>query len=262
MSEPGVVFLMYHELELPGRPLCQTEPGYVRYIVRESDFRSHMERLKQSGWRGVSVSEAVRSLAPQTTAVTFDDGCETDLLYAAPILREFDFGGTFYLTTGFLGRRGYLSQPQARELGESGFEVGCHSMTHAYLTDLDDKDLKREVAEAKVELEQIIGKPVEHFSCPGGRYNQRVAASAQEAGYRTVATSHIHANLWISDPFALGRVAVMRSATLDAFDQICRGQNLWRMRWEVELRTAMKKLLGNTAYDRLRSALLRDRVSE
>jgi hypothetical protein len=33
-----VVFLMYHELESPGRPLCQSEAEYVRYIVRTSDF--------------------------------------------------------------------------------------------------------------------------------------------------------------------------------------------------------------------------------
>ena len=111
-----MVFLMYHELESPGRPLCQTEPGYVRYILTASDFRSQMELLKRARWKGVSVSEAIGSFANKTVAITFDDGCETDLLHAAPILREFDFGGTFYVTTGFLRKSGYLSHPQLKEL--------------------------------------------------------------------------------------------------------------------------------------------------
>ena len=33
MAGSRIVFLMYHELELPGRRLCQSEPGYVRYIL-------------------------------------------------------------------------------------------------------------------------------------------------------------------------------------------------------------------------------------
>jgi hypothetical protein len=27
--------------------------------------------------------------------------------------------------------------------------------------------------DAKLQIEQIIGHPIEHFSCPGGRYDQR-----------------------------------------------------------------------------------------
>lgn len=261
MSHGGIVFLMYHELESPGRPLCQTEPGYVRYILCTSEFREQMKLLEGKGWRGVSVGEAVRSFADKTVAITFDDGCETDLLYAGPLLREMKFGGTFYITTGFLGKPGYLNHSQLRELSGMGFEIGCHSMTHPYLTDLNDADLHREVAEAKGQLEQILGSPVQHFSCPGGRYDSRVSELARSAGYQTVATSRIQRNSATSDRFALGRVAAMRSASLAEFEQICEGSNLWRMQMEVQLRAAAKKLLGNSMYDRLRAAVLRDRLS-
>ena len=136
MNESATVFLMYHELEEPGRPLCHTEPGYVRYVLPCLEFRAQMSLIKTKGWRGVSVSEALNCL-PECVAITFDDGCETDLIYAAPVLQELVFGATFYITTAFIGRRGYLNQSQVRELRRMGFEIGCHSMTHAYLTDLD-----------------------------------------------------------------------------------------------------------------------------
>lgn len=256
MAERRTVFLMYHELEEPGRPLYQTEPGYLRYVLRSSDFRAQMQSIKSQGWRGVSVSEAL-SHQPQNVSVTFDDGSETDFICAAPILQELGFGATFYVTTGFIGKSGHLNPSQLRELCSLGFEIGCHSMTHPYLTDLDEKGVHREVAEAKSQLEQLVGNRVEHFSCPGGRHNQRISEVARRAGYRTVATSRIHANSPSSNRFALGRVPVMRATSLATFADLCSGHRLWQRHLGVQLREAIRELLGNSAYDRLRGALLR-----
>ena len=94
MAHPRIVFLMYHELELPDRPLCQSEAGYVRYILFAHDFLAQMEGLKLANWRGVSVTSALRFQDAHSVAITFDDGCETDLLTAVPILQKlhFNFG--------------------------------------------------------------------------------------------------------------------------------------------------------------------------
>ena len=257
MAEPSVVFLMYHELELPGRALCHAEPGYVRYVLRASDFRAQMELLKNNGWCGTSVGEAVRQFPKNTAAITFDDGSETDLLAAAPVLREFGFGATFFITTGWLGRPGFLSASQLRELASLGFEIGAHSMTHAHLVDLDDAALHREISGSKLELEQILGQPIEHFSCPGGSYDARVAQLAREAGYRTVSTSRVHANSSRTDTLALGRVAVMRHTSATEFWSVCQARGLWRPRFSARLRDVIRNTLGNSAYDRLRNKMLR-----
>jgi peptidoglycan/xylan/chitin deacetylase (PgdA/CDA1 family) len=261
MAQPRTVFLMYHELELPDRPLCQSEPGYLRYILSAHDFLAQMERLKMADWRGVSITSALGFEDTQSVAITFDDGCESDLLTAAPMLRKLDFGATFYVTAGFLGRRGYMSPAQLRELSNLGFEIGCHSMTHAYLSDLDDAGLQREIAEAKLQLEQIIGKPVEHFSCPGGRYNRRVVEIVREAGYRSMATSRAHANSPSTDAFELGRIPVMRETTLNTFEELYRGDALWRITMQNAVRNTAKRLLGNSLYDRIRSFMLHRKSS-
>ena len=106
-------------------------------------------------------------------------------------------------------------------------------------------------------LEDIIGKPVEHFSCPGGRYDSRAITVAKKAGYRTVANSNPRANSPSTDRFALGRVAITRDLGTAAFQKLCRGQMLWMLGLRVGLRDSAKRLLGNTAYDRVRSALLK-----
>jgi len=255
MPRDSIVFLMYHELEMPGRNLCETEPGYARYVLKEADFRAQVAYLKEDGWQGLSVGQALAFPDGRNVAVTFDDGSETDLLVAAPILRRAGFNATFFITCGRLGTPGYLSHAQLKELSQ-GFEIGCHSMTHPYLTDLDDNGLRREISDAKLQLEQIIGKPVEHFSCPGGRCDERVVAVARAAGYRTLATSRIQANSVSTDAFALGRVAVLRDLSLGAFSGICEGTSLSRMRAQSTLRQAAKQILGNSFYDRVRATLL------
>jgi peptidoglycan/xylan/chitin deacetylase (PgdA/CDA1 family) len=255
--ESEIVYLMYHELEIPGRPLCQTEPGYVRYILQATGFRAQMQSLKNAGLRGVNVSEALTFPAGPSVTITFDDGCETDLLLAAPILKEFGFGATFFVTSGLVDTRGYLSMAQVRELGGMGFEIGCHSMTHAYLPDLDDSQLHMEVAGAKAQLEKILGRAVEHFSCPGGRYDQRVKRVVREAGYRSLTTSQAHANSQSSDPLALARVAVMRDTSMETFMAWCHGRGLWQLAMRDSLRHVARRAFGNSIYDRVRAAALR-----
>lgn len=255
-----MVFLMYHELELPARPLCRTEPGYVRYVLTVANFQAEMGWLRTAGWRGLSVSEALTCDGGNAVAITFDDGSETDLTTAATILKEHGFGATFYATAGFIGTQGYMSRAQLRQLKESGFEIGSHSMTHRYLSDLDDAGVHEELFESKHRLEEILGEAIRHFSCPGGRYDRRVAALAREAGYVTVANSRARVNLRSSDCYTLGRVAIMRETNLADFQNICAGRELWKIELRDSIRSAAKRVLGNRLYDSVRErALLRSR---
>src|SRR3984893_9571227 len=227
MSSSRIVFLMYHELEIAGRKLSQSESGYVRYILPLDTFRRQMAWIKESGWRGLNVGEALRYPAEPGVCITFDDGCETDLIAAAPVLREFGFNATVYLTAGFLGTPGYLSAAQARALVAQGFQIGCHSMTHPYLSDLTEPELKREVVDAKLQIEAIVGHPIEHFSCPGGRYDQRTLQMARHPGFATVANSKFYANSSSTSPYELGRVAVLRDLTIEEVGAGCPGPGLW-----------------------------------
>jgi peptidoglycan/xylan/chitin deacetylase (PgdA/CDA1 family) len=257
----GIVYLMYHEIRLPDRRLVDEGPGYARYVVTEPAFRAQLQWLRTQKISGVNVTEA---LAPDDSrsrvAITFDDGCETDLLTAAPLLQAANFNATFYITTGFTDRPGYLSKKQLRELSDAGFDIGCHSQTHSFLPDLPPEDMRREIAEAKDELEQITGRRVANFSCPGGRWNQSVAQTARAAGYDSVVTSRIGVNAPGVDPFRLARVAVMETTTLAAFEKICRAEGFWQRQLQDAVLGSAKKMLGNSAYLKFRAVVLHDRA--
>lgn len=254
-THPSVVFLMYHELALPGRSLVESEPGYVRYVLDGAEFEGQMRAVRDMGFRGIGVGQALQFPA-RSVAITFDDGCETDLLRAAPVLEQLGFAATFYVVAGWIGKPGFLSAGQVRELDHAGFEIGCHSMTHPYLSDLDELGLDREIREAKDTIEQLLGGRIEHFSCPGGRSDARAVAIAKDAGFKTVSTSVPRANLSSTDPFSLGRVAIKRGLGVKGFQNICAGRALWKIELSGDVRDRAKRILGNRTYDRMRSLIL------
>lgn len=256
------VFLMYHEIEAPGRALCETAPGYLRYVVKESEFSRQLECLRASGCDGVSVGEAldgaldgIEGRGPRL-AITFDDGCETDWVVAAPLLAEFGFNATFYVIAGNVGSPGYLSATQLRQLAGAGFEIGCHSMTHSYLNGLSADRLRVELVDARDRLEQLSQTRIKHFSCPGGRWNRRVAHFAEAAGYESVVTSRIGINSAATDRFSLARLAVMRGTENADFARTFRGERLIARRARVGALRSAKAIFGNTFYERIRAALL------
>jgi hypothetical protein len=250
--------LMYHELERPGRELSRTDSGYVRYVISESLFRTQLDTLTRLELQGCSVGEALTNSNSMGARVvlTFDDGCETDYAVAAPLLQQRQFNATFYIVTGYLGRRGHLSTSQLRELHQLGFEIGSHSVTHPYLCDLEMDELTSELKGSKQQLEQILGAPVHHFSCPGGRWDARVAAVARASGYASVATSRIGINHAHSDPFCLARLAITGRTSPEAFELQCRGRGLLLRRVSSQLLDVTKNVLGNGTYEKLHAALL------
>jgi len=258
----NVVFLMYHELQATERELCDNEPGYVRYVVNRDEFRNQLAFLKAREWHGWNVSEALQTIGQtknhlqKGVCLTFDDGCASDLLLAAPLLLDQSCNATFYVTVNHLGRRGHLMESQLRELSELGFEIGSHSLNHTYLSHLPADQLRREIFESKERLEQITGRRVSHFSCPGGRTNRRIAQQAGEAGYDSVVTSRIGVNGPTSNRFGLARVPVKRSTDLNEFERFCRGEGLGLRQAETVVLDTAKRLFGNTIYDRLRSLIL------
>ena len=255
MRNSGTVFLMYHELGLPNRALTQPAPRYKRYVIPAPEFDGQMAIIQRSNMCGVNVSEALR-FSESAVAITFDDGCETDLLVAAPVLSRLGFGATFYVIAGFIGKPGYMSAVQLRELATIGFEIGCHSMTHISMAGLSDAVLRREVLDSRSCLEQLLGKSIEHFSCPGGEYDARTIAFVRESGYRSMSMSLPRTSSATADIFRLGRVPVKRGLGPAKFEKLCRGKGLGKLAAQFRLQEGARRVLGNKSYYRLREAIL------
>lgn len=255
----GLLYLMYHELQPPGLDISRRDSRYRRYIVRAADFRDQLAWLKSGGFEALTVGEALSrgNTADNAVVITFDDGAMSDLTVAAPLLKEFGFSATFYLTSGLLGRKGFLGGDHAQELARQGFEIGCHSRSHQDLDHLDQSGLEEEIIRPKEELEAIVGIPVEHYSCPGGRWSPLAAEVAKRAGFKSMATSRIGKNSFRTDRYHLARIPILRGDNRDRFKSLCVGSGLFLRRSRAYMVHGLRMILGDSVYERWRSSLMR-----
>ena len=116
--------------------------------------------------------------------MSFDDDWESQYTHALPLLKKYGFTATFYIWVGVVGKKHHMSWDEIRALKAAGMQIGCHSMTHPYLTRVqNDEALRQEILGAKQIIESHVGVPVTTFAYPFGQYNERVVAAVKEAGY-------------------------------------------------------------------------------
>ncbi len=98
--------------------------------------------------------------------------------------------------------------------------IGAHTIDHYPLAQLDEDELHRQLIRSREELESRLGHPVEHFAYPFGRPEhaaEREFAAAEAAGFASAVTTR--PGHWQRDSslYALPRLAVDYSDTLDDF---------------------------------------------
>ena len=121
--------------------------------------------------------------------VTFDDGNFSDFDTALPALRARGMTAHFYVVSGLIGQRGFLSETEVRALHAAGMIIGNHGKLHRSWRGLTERDLEEELVEARDRLEHIISDKIRFAACPNGSYDRRVLKRLRACGYERVYTS-------------------------------------------------------------------------
>jgi peptidoglycan/xylan/chitin deacetylase (PgdA/CDA1 family) len=240
--EVGCLYLLYHEL--------RSWPSRYSYSLGTAAFASHAD----------VIAEALRNDQPGILpAITFDDGYASDSEYALPMLSVRGLCAHFFITVGWIGMiPGYMGWPQVRSLIDAGHIVGAHGWSHALLTNCSAKELDRELNASRKLLEDKLGIAVTTMSFPGGRYNGRVLAACQEAGYTRVYTSEPR----LEPPgskFTIGRVNVSSGRSARWIRALLQPQSreLSKLQRQYSVKKAAKVFLGDWAYEKLWTAVTR-----
>ncbi len=207
----------------------------IRSSVSPSAFASQIEYLVRSGYRLLSLSDAVQRLAcravlpDKSVVITLDDGFRDNYEEALPILTQFRAPATVFLTVAYIGtdhlptltRTDFVARPlswaQVREMHEGGIEFGSHTLTHPMLSQIPVDRARREIGEAKRRMENILGMPILLFCYPRGDYDETVMRIVREEGHRAACTTVPGLNDWDADLYALRRTYVSRRDTLGEF---------------------------------------------
>ncbi len=203
--------LMYHLVDY-------AHPNSQSPTVTPETFEAQMQFLKVHRYQVRPLAEVIadlkagKKIMPRTVCITFDDGTEDNFKHAFPILKKLNLPATIFMITANIGKPGWLSEKQLKILDESGVSIGSHTVTHAYLPQLSEDAIKRELTDSKVELERILGHPVTLFSYPAGGTTPEVRALVQSAGYEGAVTTNY--GKIAHDFFGLHRIKVSESNNL------------------------------------------------
>ncbi len=250
--------LMYHEVLRDETPPADAD----LYKIGRGEFVRHVAAIgKAIGSAPVGRVDAPDTWAaqPRPVFLTFDDGQESAHTIVADLLEEQCWRAHFFIVTDFIGRPGFLTPAQIRDLDRRGHAIGSHTCSHPVpISGLNDQDLRREWAESTRILAGITGQPVLTASVPGGYYSPRVARAALEAGIRFLFTSEPRASVFMLDDCrVIGRYAIRRGMGPEQAMAFAQGRVLPRWR-EAVLWNAKKALkFGNArAYLRVRRMIL------
>lgn len=171
-------------------------------------------------------------------SIGFDDGYASVLEHAEPILSAYNIQATVYVNTGWISEGSrrvsdaasghypgefFMSCQDVRHLVQRGWTIGSHGVEHLDLTSVRDESLHAELHDSKRLIEDRLGVACHHFAYTWGRYNRKVKKAVMHAGYLSAASA-IHGPVdKNSDLFALPRIDIAKSYSIEDFKAIVRG---------------------------------------
>ncbi|MCX5681132.1 MAG: polysaccharide deacetylase family protein, partial [Candidatus Omnitrophica bacterium] len=115
------------------------------------------------------------------------------------------------IASNFIGKSGYLTWPQIKEMDASGFSFGSHTLSHRYLPDLSDEEQKWEISMSKEVIESHLGHPINNFCYRTGGFNDSIKEQVRKAGYRSACTTNRGYNRLNHDVYELKRIRFSNS---------------------------------------------------
>ena len=179
--------LVYHIV----RPSYPSDSKAVRAIaLTPKTFNAEMKYLRTAGYHIVHFGDLEAyfktgtPLPSKPIILSFDDGWNDQFTYAFPILKAYGYTATFFVFTNAIGRRGFLSWDELRQLLAAGMTIGDHTRSHPYLTDISSSAaLWNEIDGSKKILEKHLGVSINEFAYPFGAYNNVIQMLVKKAGY-------------------------------------------------------------------------------
>jgi peptidoglycan/xylan/chitin deacetylase (PgdA/CDA1 family) len=224
-----IPILVYHQIDTAppkGAP-------FRGLYVSPAAFTRQMALLKLLGYQGMSMTDLQPYLrgekSGKVVGITFDDGYLNNLTKALPVLQKQGFTSTCYVVDGLLGQTNLwdahigiaqtplMTAEQLLQWQAGGQEVGAHTQDHVDLLTVNEITAWKQIAKSKKTLQALLGKPVNHFCYPYGKFDERHSTMAKQANYETATITlrgRVHA---ATNMLKLPRVPVLRSTTLPVF---------------------------------------------
>jgi peptidoglycan/xylan/chitin deacetylase (PgdA/CDA1 family) len=119
--------------------------------------------------------------------LTFDDSVASQYTVVRPILRQYGFGATFFITEGFsfpTNKRDYMTWEQIAQLHQDGFEIGNHTRDHLSVTPATLPKLKEQVEAINARCKEAGIPRTTSFAYPGNAITPGALPILKELGFK------------------------------------------------------------------------------
>lgn len=176
----------------------------TRMLMRTSELRAQMERIRQSDYSVISMQEflewrfGTRMLPEKCILITLDDGWRSVYTDAYPIFKEFGYPFHLFLYTTYLTGSGDSMTPaMVHEMMTNGASIGSHSATHPYPADWKKQQangaeayaqmIQKEIGDTRATLTELF-EEVNTYCYPGGYNDSTMHEKLTEYGYTAAFT--------------------------------------------------------------------------
>ena len=159
-----------------------------------SVFKQHMVFLKDEGYEFLSFKELPFMFKKQKKdkkiLIAFDDGYEDNYTRIFEFMNKERIKYNIFLTTSFIGSKGYLNNDQILRMNSSGLvDFGVHTHTHINCS-VEYQRLPMEIEQSNKAFCDLLGAEPKDFCFPFGSYSTISVRMIRELGkYKRVYTS-------------------------------------------------------------------------
>ena len=206
-----VPVLMYHKIDENSKE--------SKLSVSPESFKAQMKFLRDNNYNVLSLSklaDLVKSKRPipyKTVAVTFDDGYENNYTNAFSSLKEYNIPATIFMPVNKIGKKGYLTWSQLKEISFNGIDIGSHTLSECYLPDIKDDDkLWDEISYSRKSLRAKIPGASDFIAYCSGGFNEKIRQMVIDAGYKGACATNPGPYYPDDDIYAIKRVRISRTS--------------------------------------------------
>lgn len=186
----AAVMLIYHHVA--------SDTPRVSSVTAE-ELRSHLQYLKDHQFQVISLQTLInqiqqgKPIADNAVVITFDDSYENNFTTAHPILKEFGYPYTIFISPGSIDKADgpLLNWQQVKQMSDDGVLVANHGMWHEHMAVPEPGEpkaqwrerLKQSILQAEQRIKQETGQSHKWLAYPYGEYSAELEALVSELGF-------------------------------------------------------------------------------
>lgn len=167
--------------------------------VTAAEFRGHLQYLRDNHFQVIGLDVLIdqlksgKPIADNAVVITFDDSYENNFTTAHPILQEFGYPYTIFISPGDIdkGTGPVMNWQQIKQMSEDGVLVANHAMWHEHMARPESgeseadwlKRMRQSILDAERRIKEETGQNHQWLAYPYGEFSAKLEQLVQELGF-------------------------------------------------------------------------------